>query len=429
MRRALVATSIAATFLAASVAHAAAKDGALLEAKPFAWPAYDRLGAPAQALVSEPAYRAMVADPAIEVSRVVYASDGLREVAIACKPADATPAAPKPLVLWLHGGAGPTSRIGIDNALPLLQLRRYCASGFVVLAPQYRGVDGGEGRDEVGGRDVDDVLALIPLARGLGYVDLTQVFAFGFSRGAQMAFQAMRVYTRFSAVAVVGAGGELAPTLERVPDFARLVPPEAKTPAGLEQRSPSRWVESLVDVPILFMHGADDPVVPASTLAAFVAKLAEKDGIYEVHIFAREDHALFRHDAEVFERSLDWFRHVRKRSAAALFDRVLRAGDVAAAVARVREAHQREPGRWDFSERELNFLGYTYLAQRRTGDAVTLFELVAELNPRSSNAWDSLGEAYEAASRKPDAAGAYAKALALDPKAEHARKRLAELRP
>src|SRR5215467_9690775 len=121
---------VALVFVAAA-AHAAPapKDGAILESKPYAWPPYDRLGAPAQALVTEPAYRAMVADPAAEMSRIVYASDGLREVALACKPKDATAAARKPLLLWLHGGAGAPSRIGPDNGLPLLQLRRYCASG------------------------------------------------------------------------------------------------------------------------------------------------------------------------------------------------------------------------------------------------------------------------------------------------------------
>src|SRR5215468_9949937 len=107
--------------LVASGAHAAAKDGTILESKPYAWPPYDRLGGAGQALVAEPAYRAMVADPTVEMTRIVYASDGLREVALACKPRDATPAAPKPLLLWLHGGAGQPSRIGADNGLPLLQ--------------------------------------------------------------------------------------------------------------------------------------------------------------------------------------------------------------------------------------------------------------------------------------------------------------------
>jgi dienelactone hydrolase len=425
MRRAFVCVLLAL----ASSADAAPKDGAILETKPYDWPAYDQLGAAGQGLVAEPAYRAMVAEATVEMSRIVYASDGLRVAAIACKPKAATAAAPKPLLLWLHGGAGERSKIGVDNGLPLLQIRRFCASGYVVLAPQYRGIDGGEGRDEVGGRDLDDVLALIPLGRGLPYVDGAQVFAFGFSRGALMALQAIRVHAPIAAVALVGAGGELAPTLERVPEFAKLVPPEAKTPSGLEQRSPSRWVDSLTDVPILFLHGADDPAVPAATLAALAAKLAEKDGIYEVHIYAREDHALFRHTDEVFERSLDWFRNVRKRSGAGLFDRLARAGDAGAAASRLRDLRQREPARWDFSERDLNFLGYTYLAQRRLSDAVALFQLVADFYPRSSNAWDSLGEAYEAAARKPDALGAYTKALALDPKADHARKRLAELRP
>jgi dipeptidyl aminopeptidase/acylaminoacyl peptidase len=41
----------------------------------------------------------------------------------------------------------------------------YVSNGFVVLGSQYLGVDGGQGREELGGADVHDVLNLLPLAR------------------------------------------------------------------------------------------------------------------------------------------------------------------------------------------------------------------------------------------------------------------------
>jgi CubicO group peptidase (beta-lactamase class C family) len=71
--------------------------------------------------------------------------------------------------------------------------------------------------------------------------------------------------------------------------------------------------------------------------------------------------------------------------------------------------------RYDFSEGELNSLGYTLLERRRHVDAVRVFELNARQFPSSSNAFDSLGEALSRSGRRAEAAQAYARALELDP--------------
>jgi hypothetical protein len=47
----------------------------------------------------------------------------------------------------------------------------------------------------------------------------------------------------------------------------------------------------------------------------------------------------------------------------------------------------------NFAERELNALGYQLLRGNQIDDAIRVFELNVEAYPRSSNSYDSLGEA------------------------------------
>src|SRR6185369_8758903 len=68
----------------------------------------------------------------------------------------------------------------------------YVSNGFVVIGSQYRGVDGGEGREEFGGAEIHDVLNLIPLAKSLGYVDMDNVFILGVSRGGMETYLALK---------------------------------------------------------------------------------------------------------------------------------------------------------------------------------------------------------------------------------------------
>jgi tetratricopeptide (TPR) repeat protein len=86
--------------------------------------------------------------------------------------------------------------------------------------------------------------------------------------------------------------------------------------------------------------------------------------------------------------------------------------------AAVRQYHQLKaapPAAYNFAERELNALGYELLRALRFKEAVRVFELNIEAYPRSSNAYDSLGEAYLAAGDKAQAIANYKVALTLDP--------------
>lgn len=80
--------------------------------------------------------------------------------------------------------------------------------------------------------------------------------------------------------------------------------------------------------------------------------------------------------------------------------------------------------RYDFSEAELNSLGYTLLGKGRNADAVRVFELNARQFPTSSNAFDSLGDGLSRSGRRTEAAQAYSRALELDPSNVNTRAKL-----
>ena len=80
------------------------------------------------------------------------------------------------------------------------------------------------------------------------------------------------------------------------------------------------------------------------------------------------------------------------------------------------------------TELELNALGYELLRQGRYGAAIAVLQLNTADHPGSSNAFDSLGEAYVEAGRREEALRSYRRALELDPVNENARQELERLR-
>jgi tetratricopeptide (TPR) repeat protein len=97
------------------------------------------------------------------------------------------------------------------------------------------------------------------------------------------------------------------------------------------------------------------------------------------------------------------------------------------------EAYERlkatQPETFNFSdESELNSLGYQLLGQGEKQAALRIFELNTREFPASSNAYDSLGEAYAKVGQKDRAIQAYTKALELDPNNLNCQKMLRSLK-
>ena len=243
-----------------------------------------------------------------ECQRIKYLSDGLKVVGFIWKPRN-TEGKKLPLIIVNHGGSGdfgkltPWTRFGYY---------RYVSSGFVVIGPQYRGVDGGEGSDEFGGADLHDVMNVIPLAKSLGYVDMNNIFMVGGSRGGMMAYLALKNNIPVNAAAVISGitdltsegkdrPGMVSVYKNRIPDF------DKRGEELLRERSAIYWADK-INTPVLMLQGTADWRVNTSQVLALAQKLQESRKTYELIIYANDDHGVPLNRADADRRVVEWFK-------------------------------------------------------------------------------------------------------------------------
>jgi len=77
------------------------------------------------------------------------------------------------------------------------------------------------------------------------------------------------------------------------------------------------------------------------------------------------------------------------------------------------DARQKDPKSPILERRFVNFLGYQALGNGDAKSAIAIMRVNLDANPRSSNAWDSLGDAYLADGQKDEARKAAERSLAL----------------
>jgi CubicO group peptidase (beta-lactamase class C family) len=103
-------------------------------------------------------------------------------------------------------------------------------------------------------------------------------------------------------------------------------------------------------------------------------------------------------------------------------------GGLDAALARYAALKANQPDLYELGEGELNGFGYFLVGEKHVDEALRVFRMNVEAFPKSANAQDSLGEAYELAGDKAGAAAAYEQAIKLDPGFKHAADALAKLK-
>src|SRR5687768_5025809 len=111
------------------------------------------------------------------VRKIEYSSDGLKIKAYIAVP----PGEGKVPCLIANRGGNPKLAVWDDDRATRA-LGKLASWGYVVVASQYRGADGSEGKDEFGGADVNDVLNLIPLLENEPRCDASRIGMMGWSR-------------------------------------------------------------------------------------------------------------------------------------------------------------------------------------------------------------------------------------------------------
>jgi len=285
-------------------------DGQILERRPFEYPpeCYN----PARGLLKrQHAYLETV-----EAQAITYRSDGLRINGFLVKPKQA---GPHPCIICNRGGNRDFAVM--DERAVIQLLCRIASWGYVVVASQYRGGGGSEGRDEFGGRDLEDVLNLFPLLDAESGADASRIGMYGGSRGGMMTYLALARTDRVRAAVVRCGVSDLTDWKEdrtdMEPVFRELIPGfDADAEAALVARSALRWAEKLdKSAPILLLQGtADWRVNPVSALRLAERLLAVRHP-FRLVMLEGSDHALSEHIAELNRLAREWFdRFVKKRA-------------------------------------------------------------------------------------------------------------------
>ena len=74
----------------------------------------------------------------------------------------------------------------------ILSFYEFLSSRFVVIASQYRGNDGGRGKEELGGQISTTSCPSSLWPSLLGYIDMRNIFMYGVSRGGMTTYIALK---------------------------------------------------------------------------------------------------------------------------------------------------------------------------------------------------------------------------------------------
>jgi dipeptidyl aminopeptidase/acylaminoacyl peptidase len=238
-----------------------------------------------------------------ECYKIKYLSEGLKVVGFIVRPkAEKTNF---PIIIFNRGGNREYGKI----EKKLLQYFSFFSSrDYVVLASQYRGNDGGQGREEFGGSDVNDVMNLIPLAKSLPFADSNKIVMLGVSRGGMMTYLAIKHGADIKAAAVVGGVTDLFMGADEREEMKRLFKELIGTKREeWEKRSACYWPEK-INVPVLILHGEADSRVNVKQAQKLSKKLAEAGKLHKLVVFPEGNHGLGPPHAKRKNRMiLDWF--------------------------------------------------------------------------------------------------------------------------
>jgi dipeptidyl aminopeptidase/acylaminoacyl peptidase len=294
----------------------AQSDGTVIEQKIYPFPTYEQAvkNTDVARETNKADYKDVVHDSHFEFVKLRYLSDGLKVVAYLYKP-KASIGRKYPAVIFNRPSA-----VRGDIAPELVPLfHRLASAGFIVLAPMLRQSDGGEGRDELGAADVNDLMNVIPLAKSLSYVDMDNLFMYGFSRGGMMTYQAIKRAFPIRAAAVVGAFTDLQELIDSHSQqysnamLNQLWPNYDKRKTEIFQiRSALSWPDQL-NVPLLIMHGGSDQSVNPAQSLQLAQRLQDLGRVYELVIYAEDNHSLTRNRGDRDGRTVDWFKRFIKK--------------------------------------------------------------------------------------------------------------------
>jgi dipeptidyl aminopeptidase/acylaminoacyl peptidase len=258
-----------------------------------------------------------------ECLKIIYKSDTSLVEAWLYKPV--APTLKLPIIIYNRGGMGNFGNLSETN---LVDFHKMAENGYIVIATKTR-FSGNYGKfDQHGGVDVDDIVNLKNIYESLSYVDISNVFMYGYSRGGQNTYQAS-LKMKLNAMVVTAAVSDW---LRRIDEnkafvdgwddedksqtyegFAKVFP-NWKTDSIqiLKDRSAYYWADKIT-TPVLILHSRQDPRVPCYNALIMASKFQELNKEYEMIIYNEPSHSLPFAHFDSYDKMFSWFeKHKNK---------------------------------------------------------------------------------------------------------------------
>ena len=250
------------------------------------------------------------------IEKVTYQSDGLKVKGYLAQPKND---GKYPCIVYNRGGNKEFGKLNSKKAVFILA--KVASWGYVVAASQYRGNDGGEGKEEFGGNDVNDVLNLMPLFDNVNNTDTSKMGIYGWSRGGMMTYLALTKTNKFKAAVIGGGLSDLRMWIDTRNDTIESVYYEnipnytENRSEAINSRSAIFQVENISKTtPILMFHGtADWRVVPEMALDLSKAFINNKIP-HRLVMFEGGNHGLSEFKSDVDMMAKQWFDDYLKNS-------------------------------------------------------------------------------------------------------------------
>jgi dipeptidyl aminopeptidase/acylaminoacyl peptidase len=208
-------------------------------------------------------------------------------------------------IVYAHGGPASQS---VNSFSRFIQ--HMVNQGYMVIAPNYRGSTG-YGKEfqqanlfDMGGGDLQDVLAAADFIKQTGYLDPKKVVLMGGSYGGYLTMLGVT-----KAPDVWAAGVPIVPFVNwfteiqnedpvlQQSDLATMGDPE-KNKALFQDRSPIFFVDQ-IKAPLFLLAGGNDPRCPEEESQQVIDAIKKRGGVVEFKLYANEGHGFARVENQI----------------------------------------------------------------------------------------------------------------------------------
>ncbi len=255
-----------------------------------------------------------------EVEKITYISDGLKIKGYLAYPKNFT-GKNFPCVMWNRGGY--LDKGAIDKFTARGMYGQIASLGYCVFASQYRGNAGSEGKEELGGNDVNDILNLMEAAKEVPFADSDNWAMEGWSRGGMMTYLTLLRNKNFWENYGYPKCAILVAAISNVEDYAKEKPDMMERYINIvgknnydeeiKKRSVMGLAENLPDIPYLMVHGGKDETVSVQQTLKIAEKFNEIGRKYRLVIFEDGDHYLKNYRKEMGNLRKEWLDKYLKR--------------------------------------------------------------------------------------------------------------------